>query len=69
MTPCILIPCYNHAGPLAAVLARLAEYGLPCLLVDDGSEPVAAAALDALAARYPWVTLLRHPTTRARVAP
>ncbi len=60
MTPCILIPCYNHAGPLAAVLARLAEYGLPCLLIDDGSEPVAAAELDALAARYPWVTLLRH---------
>ncbi|MGL6401810.1 glycosyltransferase family 2 protein [Aeromonas hydrophila] len=60
MTPCILIPCYNHAGPLAAVLARLAEYELPCLLIDDGSEPVAAAELDALAARYPWVTLLRH---------
>ena len=69
MTPCILIPCYNHAGPLAAVLARLAEYGLPCLLIDDGSEPVAAAELAALAARYPWVTLLRHPTTRARAAP
>lgn len=60
MTPCILIPCYNHAGPLAAVLARLAEYGLPCLLIDDGSEPVAAVELAALAARYPWVTLLRH---------
>ncbi|CAJ1781685.1 hypothetical protein OPFLODJI_00853 [Aeromonas hydrophila] len=66
MTPCILIPCYNHAGPLAAVLARLAEYGLPCLLVDDGSEPVAAAALAALAARYPWVTLLRHPHNQGK---
>ena len=66
MTPCILIPCYNHAGPLAAVLARLAEYGLPCLLIDDGSEPVAAAALDALAARYPWVTLLRHPHNQGK---
>ncbi|MFQ2239958.1 glycosyltransferase family 2 protein [Aeromonas dhakensis] len=60
MNPCILIPCYNHAGPLAAVLARLAEFELPCLLVDDGSEPVAAAALDALAAQHPWVSLLRH---------
>ncbi|WP_440892341.1 glycosyltransferase [Aeromonas dhakensis] len=60
MKPCILIPCYNHAGPLAAVLARLAEFKLPCLLVDDGSEPVAAAALDALAAQHPWVSLLRH---------
>ncbi|MCY9836407.1 glycosyltransferase family 2 protein [Aeromonas media] len=66
MTPCILIPCYNHAGPLAAVLARLAEYGLPCLLIDDGSEPVAAAELDALAARYPWVTLLRHPRNQGK---
>ncbi|ELM3719339.1 glycosyltransferase family 2 protein [Aeromonas hydrophila] len=66
MTPCILIPCYNHAGPLAAVLARLAEYGLPCLLVDDGSEPVAAAELAALAARYPWVTLLRHPQNQGK---
>lgn len=60
MNPCLLIPCYNHAGQLAAVLGRLAEFKLPCLLVDDGSEPVAAAALDALAARYPWVSLLRH---------
>ena len=66
MTPCILIPCYNHAGPLAAVLARLAEYGLPCLLIDDGSEPVAAAELDALAARYPWVTLLRHTRNQGK---
>ncbi|AHV34082.1 glycosyltransferase family 2 protein [Aeromonas dhakensis] len=66
MNPCILIPCYNHAGPLAAVLARLAEFKLPCLLVDDGSEPVAAAALDALAAQHPWVSLLRHPHNQGK---
>ncbi|WP_421213757.1 glycosyltransferase family 2 protein [Aeromonas dhakensis] len=66
MNPCLLIPCYNHAGPLAAVLARLAEFKLPCLLVDDGSEPVAAAALDALAAQYPWVSLLRHPHNQGK---
>ncbi|MFQ2387430.1 glycosyltransferase family 2 protein [Aeromonas dhakensis] len=66
MNPCILIPCYNHAAPLAAVLARLAEFELPCLLVDDGSEPVAAAALDALAAQHPWVSLLRHPHNQGK---
>ncbi|WP_279462223.1 glycosyltransferase family 2 protein [Aeromonas dhakensis] len=66
MNPCILIPCYNHAAPLAAVLARLAEFKLPCLLVDDGSEPVAAAALDALAAQHPWVSLLRHPHNQGK---
>lgn len=66
MNPCILIPCYNHAAPLAAVLTRLAEFKLPCLLVDDGSEPVAAAALDALAAQHPWVSLLRHPHNQGK---
>lgn len=66
MNSCILIPCYNHAAPLAAVLARLAEFKLPCLLVDDGSEPVAAAALDALAAQHPWVSLLRHPHNQGK---
>ncbi|CAD7492529.1 glycosyltransferase family 2 protein [Aeromonas dhakensis] len=66
MNPCLLIPCYNHAGPLAAVLARLAEFELPCLLVDDGSEPVAAAALDALVAQHPWVSLLRHPHNQGK---
>lgn len=66
MNPCLLIPCYNHAGPLAAVLARLAEFKLPCLLVDDGSEPIAAAALDALAAQHPWVSLLRHPHNQGK---
>lgn len=66
MNPCLLIPCYNHAGPLAAVLTRLAEFKLPCLLVDDGSEPVAAAALDALAAQHPWVSLLRHPHNQGK---
>lgn len=66
MNPCLLIPCYNHAGPLAAVLTRLAEFKLPCLLVDDGSEPVAAAELDALAAQHPWVSLLRHPHNQGK---
>ncbi len=67
MTPCIIIPCYNHAAPLAAVLRELAQLNLPCLLVDDGSEPVAAALLDQLATEHAgWVTLLRHPHNRGK---
>ncbi|MFM4703275.1 glycosyltransferase family 2 protein [Aeromonas bivalvium] len=69
MTPCIIIPCYNHARPLAGVLASLKPMGLPCLLIDDGSEPVAAAALDALAGEHgDWLTLLRHPENRGKGA-
>lgn len=69
LTPCIIIPCYNHARPLAGVLASLKPMGLPCLLIDDGSEPVAAAALDALAGEHgDWLTLLRHPENRGKGA-
>lgn len=61
LTPCLLIPCYNHSAPLTRVLAALRPLGLPCLLIDDGSEPEAAAALDALAEEHgDWLTLLRH---------
>ena len=62
LNPCLIIPCYNHSAPLAGVLTELQPLGLPCLLVDDGSEPGAAAALDALAEIHKgWITLLRHP--------
>jgi glycosyltransferase involved in cell wall biosynthesis len=33
---CVLIPCYNHAGPVAAV-ARAAQLYYPVMVVDDGS--------------------------------
>jgi predicted LPLAT superfamily acyltransferase/GT2 family glycosyltransferase len=62
LNPCLIIPCYNHSAPLAGVLAELQPLGLPCLLIDDGSEPVAAATLDELAEIHKgWITLLRHP--------
>ncbi|MGY3857459.1 glycosyltransferase family 2 protein [Aeromonas intestinalis] len=67
MNPCLIIPCYNHSAPLAGVLAGLKSLGLPCLLVDDGSEPAAAVALDALAATHgDWVSLLRHDRNQGK---
>ena len=56
---CALIPVYNHGATVAAVHAQLAAQGLPCVLVDDGSEPSCAAALDALAGQ-PHTHLLRR---------
>ncbi|WP_148401176.1 glycosyltransferase family 2 protein, partial [Enterobacter mori] len=57
--PCVLIPCYNHGAMMASVLARLAPFDLPCLVVDDGSDEPTRRTLDDLAARHPQVTLLR----------
>lgn len=58
-SPCIVIPCFNHGQMMAEVLASLAGYGLPCLVVDDGSAAVTADELHRLAAGLPWVQLLR----------
>jgi len=44
-----VVPVYNHAATLPAVVAALRQKDLPCLLVDDGSEPFCAAVIDQLA--------------------
>jgi len=45
-----LIPVYNHAATLPSVVEAVRAAGLPCLLVDDGSEVGCAAAMDELVA-------------------
>lgn len=55
---CFLIPHYEHAGAIGALLERLEPYGLPCIVVDDGSGEAARAVLRELSARHPWVTVV-----------
>ncbi|MEE9658020.1 glycosyltransferase family 2 protein [Enterobacter cloacae complex sp. CARB60] len=57
--PCVLIPCYNHGAMIASVLSRLAPFGLPCLVVDDGSEAITRQELERLAEEQPQMTLIR----------
>ncbi|PSS47177.1 acyltransferase [Enterobacter sp. FS01] len=57
--PCILIPCYNHGAMMANVLARLAPFQLPIILVDDGSDADTRQTLDQLANEHAHVTLVR----------
>jgi glycosyltransferase involved in cell wall biosynthesis len=67
MKPCILIPFYNHGGAIAQVLASLRPLGLPCRVVDDGSNAAAKAALGAaIAANASWVTLQTLPTNQGK---
>ncbi len=57
--PLIVIPVYNHERGLATMLDGLRASGLPCLLVDDGSEPGCAAALAEMAqAHAGWLSLV-----------
>jgi glycosyltransferase involved in cell wall biosynthesis len=58
--PVAVIPVYNHGDAVGAVVANVRAHGLPCILVDDGSEAGCARVLDALAHRPDaGVTLVR----------
>jgi len=56
--PIALIPVYNHAHTLPAVVAAVRNAGLDCLLVDDGSEPACAAVIEHLS-KTPGTHMLR----------
>ena len=61
MKPWIVVPCFDHGEPLRAVIASLAGYGVPAIVVDDGSGPATRDALAQLAAAHPWVEVHRLP--------
>ena len=59
--PCAVVPVYDHAHAIGAVVEALLGAGLPCILVDDGSRASCAAVLDQLAATRPGVRVIRRP--------
>jgi len=65
--PCAVVPVYNHEDSLPNVVRALLAEDLPCVLVDDGSSPDAAAIIDELA-KHPLVHLLRHSRNQGKGA-
>ncbi|MGJ4748998.1 glycosyltransferase, partial [Leptospira sp. SA-E8] len=67
--PLVVIPVYNHPRTIGRMVEAMLSHGLPCLLVDDGSEAGCAAVLDALQARHaPRVQVLRLPRNQGKGA-
>ncbi|WP_019867173.1 glycosyltransferase family 2 protein [Methylovulum miyakonense] len=61
MKPCIIIPVYNHEHAIAQVIANIKGYGIPCLLVNDGSSAACSAVLEACARQEAgWLTLINR---------
>ncbi|TDQ57679.1 glycosyltransferase involved in cell wall biosynthesis [Mesocricetibacter intestinalis] len=58
--PVALIPHYNHADKIGGVIARLLAFGLPVLVVDDGSDQTNRALLKTLE-QCPGVMLVYRP--------
>lgn len=59
MSPCFLIPVYNHHKVLGQILSALEPFGLPCILVDDGSDDECRDEIVRLAGQYDWVESFR----------
>jgi len=61
MKPCIIIPVYNHEHAIVHVISRIKEYGIPCLLVNDGSSTACSEVLEDCARQESsWLTLLNR---------
>ncbi len=56
-SPCVLIPVYNHARTVPALLDALAEFQLPCILINDGSDAEATEQLRKLSIERPELVL------------
>lgn len=68
MKACVLIPIYNHPARVATTVAAIAETGLDCIIVDDGSTDTTPCILAELAGQFLNVRLLSHPKNRGKGA-
>jgi glycosyltransferase involved in cell wall biosynthesis len=66
INPCIVIPIYNHQATIASVLDQLAPFGLPCIIVDDGSDIATRHVLEEQDKHHPWVQVLHLPRRRGK---
>ena len=66
MKPCVAIAIYEHGHTIAEVVGSMASFGLPCLIVDDGSSESTQREIDRLAMRHSWVEVVRHPRNLGR---
>lgn len=63
----LVVPFYNHERAIPGTVAALRSHGLPCWLVDDGSDPRCAPVLERLAREEStWLTLIRCPVNRGK---
>jgi glycosyltransferase involved in cell wall biosynthesis len=59
-----VVPVYNHADEVAAVVGKAKGLGFPVIVVDDGSTDGSSEQIEAI----PEITVLRHPRNRGKGA-
>lgn len=68
LSVCAVIPVFDHEHAVGGMVAPLRQQGLTVFLVDDGSGPACAAALQRLADADANVRLLRLPQNQGKGA-
>jgi len=68
INPCIIIPVYNNKDTIADLVASLACFDLPCLIVDDGSDEPTRKVLDDIQFRLPRVTVITRSSNGGKGA-
>lgn len=68
MNFCWVIPHYNHVSEFLTFLPRLVDSSLPCIVVDDGSDPSNLAQLKEAIASHESISLLLHSRNRGKGA-
>jgi glycosyltransferase involved in cell wall biosynthesis len=67
--PCVVVPVFDHAGALPALVSELGRQGFDCWLIDDGSGAPCAAEIDRLvAANRSWLRSVRLDRNRGKGA-
>ncbi len=61
MKTCLIIPIYNHEHAIGKLLSALQPFGLPCLLINDGSSAQCTGVLKDCAKQHAaWLTLIHR---------
>jgi glycosyltransferase involved in cell wall biosynthesis len=65
---CLLVPHYNHVRALSDFLPKLQSTGLPCIVVDDGSQAEQLQDLTDLLADVDGFELVKHDQNQGKGA-
>ena len=65
---CFVIPTYNHTRALMSLLDELRPLGLPCVVVDDGSDDEPQVIAQLAQREGSWLHLIRHSSNQGKGA-
>jgi glycosyltransferase involved in cell wall biosynthesis len=58
--PCIIIPIYNNRDTIRSVVDSIEPAGIPCLIVDDGSDAATRGELHDIDHDFDWIEVIHR---------